>query len=368
MIPLINLKAQYQKHRSQILKKIDQLCLKSDFILGESLEIFEKNLAKQFNYQNVIGCASGTDALILALMALGIKKGDEVITTSHTWASTVLAILKIGAKPVLVDIEPGFFNIDASQIQKKITSKTKAIIAVHLYGHPADMDELEKIAHQHQLFLIEDAAQAIGAKVGKKFIGELGDIGCLSFYPGKNLGAYGDGGALICANTKWAQKLKRLRNYGQKKRYHLFELGINSRLDSMQAVILNEKLKMLKKDTKKRQKKALIYQAELGDCGFILPQIKQNYQSVFHCYVIQTKKRNKLLNYLHQKGISAQIHYPIPVYRQKAFLKLNLNPKDFPQTEKITKKILSLPLCPYLSENNQATVIQTLKKFKKLFL
>jgi len=333
--------------------------------LGEELERFEDEFSKYMGTKCAIGVNSGSDALFLALQALGIGKGDEVITVSHTFISTVDAIARNGAKPVFVDIDPKIYCIDVTKIEEKITKKTKALLPVHLYGHPAEMDAIIKIAKKHNLPVIEDACQAHGAEYRGKKVGNIGDIGCFSFYPVKNLGAYGDGGMVVTNNSELARKLRMLRNYGQPKKYYHDFIGVNSRLDEMQAAILRVKLKNLDNWNSSRRRFAHIYDMLLKDADVVIPVEKGYAKHVYHLYVIRHKNRDRLQQHLSKNGVQTQIHYPIAVHRQKAYLNLGLRAK-LPITEKISGEILSLPMHPFLKEDEIRTIAQCIRKCRQL--
>ena len=333
--------------------------------MGEELERFEDEFSKYMGTKCAIGVNSGSDALFLALQALGIGKGDEVITVSHTFISTVDAIARNGAKPVFVDIDPKIYCIDVTKIEEKITKKTKALLPVHLYGHPAEMDAIIKIAKKHNLPVIEDACQAHGAEYRGKKVGNIGDIGCFSFYPVKNLGAYGDGGMVVTNNSELARKLRMLRNYGQPKKYYHDFIGVNSRLDEMQAAILRVKLKNLDNWNSSRRRFAHIYDMLLKDADVVIPVEKGYAKHVYHLYVIRHKNRDRLQQHLSKNGVQTQIHYPIAVHRQKAYLNLGLRAK-LPITEKISGEILSLPMHPFLKEDEIRTIAQCIRKCRQL--
>lgn len=363
MIPFIDLKREYAEIGEEIDKAIQRVLDKQWFLLGEELEKFEQEFSNYIVVKHAIGVQSGSDALFLAIKALGIGSGNEVITVSHTFISTVDAIVRNGAKPVFVDIDPETYTMDVSQIEDKITKKTKAIIPVHLYGHPVDMDPIMEIAKKYKLFVIEDACQAHGAEYKGKKVGSIGDLGCFSFYPSKNLGAYGDGGMIVTNDEELSKKLSMLRNYGQSKKYYHDFIGVNSRLDEIQAAILRVKLKHLDEWNEKRKSIAKLYNELLKDSNVILP-IEKNYaKHVYHLYVIRSKNRDKLQQYLLEKGIQTQIHYPVPVHRQKAYLNLGYN-VNLPVTEKISNEILSLPMYPWMKEEEVVNIAEVIKAFK----
>ncbi len=350
-IPFVNLKKQYFALKKDIDKTINKIITQSAFIGGEEVDIFEKNFAQKIGVKHCISVANGTDALFIALKTLNIKHNDEVITVANSWISTSETIGLTGATPVFIDIEEDFFNIDTSKIEEKITEKTKAIIPVHLYGQPANIEKIKQIAQKHNLYLIEDCAQAHFAKFNNKFVGTFGDIATFSFYPGKNLGAYGDAGAIVTNNDDYATKIKMFARHGALvKHQHIIE-GINSRLDAIQAAVLNVKLPHIDDWNQKRQNNALYYNQLLKNCKKInIPKIRDKAKHIFHLYVIRTEKRDELQKYLKENGISTAIHYPTPLPLQKAYEYLNYTPQDIPVASKYSKQILSLPMFPELTK------------------
>lgn len=363
-ISFVDLKKEKDFFNGQIEKKIMGVINKGNFVLGNEVGKFEKNFAKYLGVKHVLGVANGTDALILSLKALGIGKDDEVIVPAYTFIATALAVSNNGATPVFVDVDEKTHNIDPKEIEKKITKKTKAIIPVHLYGNPAMLDEILKIAKKHNLFVIEDAAQAHGAVFKGKKVGSFGDLACFSFYPSKNLGAYGDGGAIATNDVKLARKINLLRNYGQEKKYYSLTQGFNSRLDEVQAAILLIKLKHLDKFNDKRRQIALLYKEELG--GIVeIPTETENGESVFHLFTLQVPKRDALIEKLKKIGIISLIHYPIPLHLQKVYSYLNYKKGDFPISEKIAKTTLSLPMHPFLEKSQVNYVVNVVKLFLK---
>lgn len=364
MIRFLNLKERYFVNKKEIDYVISHVLKSGWFILGKELDRFEDNFAKYLDIKYVIGVNSGTDAIFLALKALGIGLGDEIITIANTATPTISAIRMAGAIPVFVDIDESNFNINPDLIEKKITSKTKAILPVHLYGYPADMQKIIKIARNNRLKVVEDAAQAQGATYKNKLVGTIGDIGCFSFYPTKNLGAFGDAGALVTKNKKLAEAIRQLRNYGEVSKYNNIREGVNSRLDEMQAAILNWGLKKLRLWNKKREILAKFYLNELRDLPIVLPpdSYKGN-GSVWHLFVIRCKERDKLKNYLKNSGIETALHYPKPIFEQTAYRFLGYCGKDLPVTKKVMSEILSLPLYPELSKNEVMQVCRAIKLF-----
>jgi len=359
MILCSNPALQYLSYKKQINAAIKQVLQSGWFILGNEVKAFEEEFAKYIGVNFAKGTGSGTDAIMLALKALQIGAGDEVITVSQTAVATVAAIEMAGAKPVMVDIEEDFYTIAPEKIEAAITPKTKAVVAVHLYGQPADLNAILKITKKHKLKLIEDCAQAHGAIYKNKRAGSIGDVGCFSFYPTKNLGALGDGGMVVTNDAKLAEKVEMLRQYGWKKRYISEFAGVNSRLDELQAAILRVKLAHLDDDNAKRNHIAQMYDKQLGQTEIIIPKKRQNCSHVYHLYVIRAKKRDQLLEHLKQQGIAAAVHYPMPVHLQPAYN----HRQKLPVTEKIAKEILSLPMYPELTEKQTQKIINAVKEF-----
>lgn len=361
-IPFNDLSRQYKSIEKQLSRALKNVLNSGWFILGKNVELFEKEFASYIGRYYGIGVASGTDALFLSLLACGIKKGDEVITVPNTAIPTIAAISATGATPVLVDVNQ-FFTIDTAKIEEKITRRTKAIMPVHLYGQPCQMKPIIEIAKKHNLIIIEDCAQAHGAEYkGRKV--PFGDIGCFSFYPTKNLGAYGDGGIIVTDNANLSQKLKLLRNYGETERFTHVIKGYNSRLDEIQAAILRAKLKYLNTWNIKRRKIAELYNNSIS--GLVsVPEVDKYNKHVYHLYVIKTEKRNKLKNFLYSNGIGTNIQYPIPVHLQKGYADLWYKKGDFPDCERYSKQILSLPIFPELNEKEINYICKIIRKFFK---
>lgn len=361
-VPFGDLKIHYQAYKPAILGAINRVLESGHFVLGTELETFENNFARFLGADYVAGCASGTEAIYLALAACHIGQGDEVLVVAHTAVPTISAVSMTGARPVFVDIEPNTCLMDTNDLDAKITTKTKAIIPVHLYGQMVGMEAILKTAAKHKLFVIEDVAQATGARYRGAIAGTLGDFGAFSFYPSKNLGAFGDGGA-ICTNNKdnW-QKLLMIRNYGQSKRYHHDFIGINSRLDEIQAAILSAQLPHLSEWNERRIAIAKRYTSALSDI-VQTPIVKDDCDHVFHLYVIQVDDRDNLQQYLLEKGIHSLIHYPIPAHLQKAYSYLGYKAGDLPSTERVAGRILSLPMYPELTNDQIDLVIGTIKDF-----
>ncbi len=378
-IPLLDLKTQYKSIGKEIDSAIKRVLKSAQFILGPEVEALEKEIGRYCGVKFAIGVASGTDALILSLMAYDIGPGDEVITVPFTFAATVEAIVLRGAKPVFVDIDLETYNIEVEKIEEKITKKTKAIIPVHLYGQPADMTPILKIARRYNLKVIEDAAQAIGAEYftglkkkkykaknqkeqrGWKKIGGIGDIGCLSFFPSKNLGGYGDGGMVLTNNKEVAAKIRMLHQHGSVIKYNHSLVGCNSRLDALQAAILRVKLRYLDEWIDKRIKIAQIYNDLLKDVEVVIPCVNKGLKHVYNQYTIRIKKRDRLKQLLENEGIFTAIHYPTPLHLQKAFGFLGYKKGDFPQSEQAAKEVLSLPMYPELDKRQLKVISETIK-------
>ncbi len=358
-------KTHYQKYKTEIDQAVTRVLESGHFILGSELESFEKDFAAAHGGGYSIGCASGTEAIYLALAACGVTDGDEVIVVAHTAVPTISAISMTGAKPVFVDIDPNTYLMDVAKVEALITPRTKAIIPVHLYGQMVDMQALLKISAKHKIPVIEDVAQATGASYKGALAGTLGEFSAFSFYPSKNIGAFGDGGAVFTKNKEQFEKLLMLRNYGQSKRYHHDIVGINSRLDEIQAAILQCRLPYLKEWNNRRQVIAARYNNGLSSLSSFLktPAVHPDNEHVFHLYVVQIEERDILQNYLLDKGIQTLIHYPIPAHMQKAYSYLGYKKGSLPTTEHIASRILSLPMYPELTDEQIDLVIDSIHKF-----
>ncbi|MEW6586940.1 MAG: DegT/DnrJ/EryC1/StrS family aminotransferase [Nitrospirota bacterium] len=350
MVPMVDLEKQFREIRDEVFAALEEILDSSHYILGEKVADFEKKVAVYHGVKEGVGVASCTDALHLALDGLGIGEGDEVITTPFTFFATVEAILYTGALPVFVDIDPATFTIDVDQIESHITGRTRAILPVHLFGHPADMERIVKIARKHGLKVIEDCAQSFGANVNGRKTGSFGDAGCFSFYPSKNLGAYGDGGLIVTDNTKTAGRIRELRNHGSRGSYVHRRVGFNSRLDEMQAGILLVKFKRIDEYNRRRRKNASLYSELLSDC-VKCPEEKAGDCHVYHQYTIRSKKRNEIQLKLRERGVSSVVYYPVPLHLQEALKFLGYQRGDFPASEKAAKEVLSLPMYPELEED-----------------
>ncbi len=361
----LDLTKQYNNIKQEIDQAVHNVLDSGVFIGGEEVKQLEKEMADFCESKQAISVNSGTDALFLSLMALGVKSGDEVITTPFTFIATAEVIVNLGAKPVFVDIEPATFNIDPAKIENKITDKTKAIIIVHLFGQMVDMDKITEMAKKHNLFVIEDAAQAIGAQYKGKKAGSFGDVGCFSFFPTKNLGCFGDGGAITTSNQELADKIRLIKNHGSspKEKYLNLVSGVNSRLDSIQAAILRVKLKYLNDWNKQRKQNALYYNQELKGVGDItVPVIAQEREHIFHQYTIKTKQRDALKDFLKEKDIPAMVYYLLCLHLQPAFKYLGYKQGDFPEAEKASEQVLSLPIYAELTAEERKEVVETIKK------
>ncbi len=350
-IPFVDLGSQYKQVKLQVFRHLDRLCKRGNFILGEELDRFEQEFAEYCQVRYAIGLASGTDALFLGLLSLGIGKDDEVIVPVFTFIATALAVSHAGAKPVFVDIDEHTYNIDIDKIKRAITRRTRAIIPVHLFGQPVDMQPIIKIADRYGLRVIEDAAQAHGAeyKPMLRRVGSMGDIGCFSFYPTKNLGCFGDGGMIVTNNKKIYRHLRILRDSGRVSRYIHGIKGYNSRLDTLQAVILRSKLRYLDRWNKMRRRNAGLYTDLLkGNRNLICPQEASYARHVYHIYALQIKKRDRVVSYLKREGINVFIHYPLPLHLQRAYKDLGYKRGDFSVAERVAHRIVSLPMHPFL--------------------
>jgi dTDP-4-amino-4,6-dideoxygalactose transaminase len=350
MIPFVDLKAQYLSIKDEIDAAVINVLESTQFVLGSEVAALEAEFAEYCNATHGIAVNTGTSALHVALLAAGIGPGDEVITVPFTFVATVAAIVYTGATPVFVDIDPVSYTIDVTQIEAAITERTKAILPVHLYGQPADMDPILEIAQRHQLVVIEDAAQAHRAEYKGQRVGSIGDIGCFSFYPGKNLGAYGEGGMVTTNNPEYDRVMRMLRDWGQEKRYHHVLKGYNYRMDGVQGAILRVKLRYLDQWTEARRSHAALYDTLLADSGVKTPAVMPYSYHVYHVYVVRSHHRPALQQKLQDQGIQTGIHYPIPVHLQPAYADLGYKAGDFPQAEAVANEVLSLPMYPELSE------------------
>jgi dTDP-4-amino-4,6-dideoxygalactose transaminase len=360
-VPFVDLPAQYPAIAPEISEAIAKVIHNADFILGSEVGLFEEEFAAYCEAKYAVGVDSGTSALELALRAYDVGPGDEVITAANTFIASALAISHAGAKPVLVDVDPYTYTIDVAGIARAINARTKAILPVHLYGHPAHMDPIRELADKFGLVVIEDACQAHGARYKGKRAGSLGHAAAFSFYPGKNLGAFGDGGMIVTNDHEIAKRLEMLRNYGQKEKYHHQFRGYNRRLDTLQAAILRVKLKYLEKWNAARRWNAKLYQENLEGAGVVTPTEATGAESVWHLYVIRTESRDMLREGLVSKGINPGIHYPIPIHLQPAYKDLGYKRGDFPITEAHAQRILSLPMYAELTPESIQYVAQSIQ-------
>ncbi len=354
-INFINLQSQYQQYKEEIDKEVHDVLDTSAYIMGKKVSDLENNLSKFVGVKHSIACSSGTDALILALMAIDIQPGDEIITTPFTFIATAESIAFLGAIPVFIDVDEKTFNMNPSLIEEKITSKTKAIIPVSLFGQISDMDKINNIAKKYNLQVIEDAAQSFGAEYNTKKSCNLSDLACTSFFPAKPLGCYGDGGAVFTNNDKLAEKIRVILNHGQTKRYIHSHIGINGRLDAIQAGVLNIKLKYYDEELNKRQEIATRYNTELKNV--ITPYVEKNNISVWAQYCILVEDREKILNKCSSLNIPTGVYYPIPLHLQEVFNYLGYKEGDFPITEKLSKSIMALPMSAFLTKEEQNYII-----------
>lgn len=370
-IKMVDLQGQYLRIKDEIDNAIQNVLMSTAFIQGPQVKSFADALSKYNHGAHVIPCANGTDALQIAMMALNLKIGDEVILPVHTYVATAEVIALLGLTPIFIDVDEKTFNVDPSQIKEKITAKTKAIVPVHLYGQCADMEPILKIAKENNLYVIEDLAQALGADYTfsdrtVKRAGNMGIIGSTSFFPSKNLGCYGDGGAIFTMDSSLAEKMKMISTHGQKVKYQHDIVGVNSRLDTLQAAILEVKLRYLDTYTRKRNEVANYYDEHLSDVSFIdLPTRAKNSSHVFHQYTIKTKgiDRDGFKKYLHDRGVPSMIYYHIPLHLQKAYRQDRFAEGSFPVTEKLSKTVLSLPIHTEMTEDELSYICQTIKSF-----
>ena len=362
-VPMVDLKIQYEAIHDEIMNAVQGVIQSTHFILGPQGKALEESIAAYHGVKHAIAVASGTDALHLALLAAGVKRGDEVITTPFTFIATAEAASYIGAVPVFVDIDPITYNIDISKIEAAITKKTKAIIPVHLYGAPVEMDGLMELAKKHGLKVIEDCAQSFGAEYRGKKTGAFGDIGCFSFFPSKNLGAYGDGGMVVTDDAKLAEHMHSLRNHGSRVRYYHDEIGYNSRLDEIQAAILRIKFKHIDEYNAKRRNNAFLYNKFLSGTAIQTPSEQDGTKHVFHQYTIRIKNRDAVKQKLDAGNVtSSMIYYPVPLHLQAAYKDLGMKPGSLPKAELAAQEVLSLPMYPELTEEQIRLVADAVKK------
>ncbi len=362
-IPILDLKAQYAAIKDEVMQAISEVCENQAFALGPAVAEFEENVAAYCNSKHAIGVSSGTDALLVSLMALDVKPGDEVITTPFSFFATAGCVVRVGARPVFVDVDPDFFNIDPAGIEEKITGKTRAIIPVHLFGQLAGMKAIMEIAQQKNLAVIEDAAQAIGASRDGIKAGNFGNCGCFSFYPTKNLGGFGDGGLVTTNTDVLADDIRTLRDHGQKPRYFYKVIGGNFRLDGIQGAVLNVKLKYLDDWNEKRGQNAALYDSLFAGSPVRTPAIDPGNVSIYHQYTITVPERDKLQKYLADNDIGSAVFYPKPLHLQDCFKELGCKEGDMPVAERLCKEVLSLPVYPELLPDEVEYVARTVLKF-----
>lgn len=362
-IPFVDLKAQHAAIAAEVEPVIQRLMTNADFILGEDVSAFEREFAEFCQAEQAVGLDSGMSALELGMRAMGIGPGDEVITPAHSFIASSSAISFTGATPVWVDVEPNTYNIDPLLVERAITKKTKAIMAVHLYGQPADMDSILAIAERHGLPVIEDACQSHGARYKGRRTGSIGAFGAFSFYPSKNLGAYGDAGALTTNDAQLAERVRMMRNYGQRAKYDHVFLAWNRRLDTLQAAVLRIKLRHLDVWNAARRRLASLYDEHLNDAGVWTPHVRPDVEHVYHLYVIQSEHRDSLQLELGGRGIGTGIHYPVPIHLQKAYQTLGHGVGSFPVAESAAKRVLSLPLFPEMAEEDVEVVASAVSAF-----
>lgn len=392
-IPLINLKKQYETIKTECDKKVLDILSSAQYIMGENVKAFEAEFAEYIEVRHSISVANGTDALVIALKALGIGQGDEVITSPFTFFATAESISAVGATLVFVDVRLDTFNIDATKIEEKITNKTKAIMPVHIFGQSADMDEINEIAKKHNLKVIEDACQAVGGEYKGRKTGTLGDIACFSFFPTKNLGCAGDGGMIVTNDDDLATICKALRTHGSGEcgkraynilnniteeveedkstdntvynplKYYNYLIGSNSRLDEIQAAILRVKLPLLNEWNNKRRGNAKFYNEKLKGTNLVTPYEDKNAKHVYHMYILQSEKREEMVNYLKERGISTGIYYPIPLHLQKAYADLGYKLGDIPNAEYLSKRTFAIPMFAELTKEEKEYIVQTIKEF-----
>jgi len=357
------LKAQFNEISDEIRVAIDAVLESQHFILGPAVADFEQAVASYCGVAHAVGVSSGTDAILASLMALGIGPGDEVITTPYTFFSTAGCISRLCARPVFVDTDPWTFNIAPEKIEGAVTEKTKAILPVHLFGQCAEMDPILEIARKHRLRVVEDAAQAIGAKYKGRDAGTMGDLGCFSFFPSKNLGGFGDGGMVVTDDPELAEKVRMLRAHGSKPKYYHSMIGGNFRLDALQAAILHVKLHHLESWTERRRRNGALYNELLAELPIMIPHIEQHNFSIYNQYVIRTGDRDRLRSFLKDKGVGTEIYYPLPLHMQKCYEHLGYRQGDFPEAEKAAADSLAIPIYPELTQEQQRYVVSQIRAF-----
>ncbi len=374
-IPLLDLHRQYQQIREEILAAVERVCASQQFVLGAEVDALEREMAAFTGASAAVGCASGTDALWLALLAAGVQPGDAVITTAFSFFASASAIVRAGARPVLVDVDPGTLNLDPERVKARLQAggsyKIRALLPVHLYGQCADMDRLQRIADEFQLSIIEDAAQAIGAKWRDRSAGSLGAVAAFSFYPTKNLSAYGEAGLVTTRDLNLAEHMRKLRNHGSPRRYHHEEVGWNCRMDAIQAAILRVKLPHVESWNQQRRQRAATYDRLLAAAGLVskkdspvrLLQTSPHAFHVFHQYVIRAHRRDELRKFLGDRKIGTEIYYPVPLHLQPCFAYLGYSAGDLPESERAAREVLALPMFPELTEAEQKCVVESIAEF-----
>lgn len=392
-IPLINLKKQYETIKEESDKKVLEILSSAQYIMGENVKEFEKEISEYLGVKHSISVGNGTDALVIALKALGIGEGDEVITTPYTFFATAESISLVGATPIFVDVDLNTYNIDPAKIEEKITDKTKAIMPVHIFGQPCDMDPINEIAKKHNLKVIEDACQAIGSEYRGQMLGNVSDIACFSFFPTKNLGCAGDGGMIVTNDDNLATICRALRTHGSGAdghkayniihnideeatedkgtdntvynplKYYNYLIGQNSRLDELQAAILRIKLRELDKWNNKRRENAKFYNEELKDTELVTPFEDENGKHVYHLYILQSEKRTELVNYLKENGIATGVYYPVPLHLQKAYKDLGYKERDLPNAEYLSNRTFAIPMFAELTDGEKEYIVEKLKEF-----
>ena len=365
-VPFLNLKVQYLEIKEEVNESIQDIMNTAIFAGGSYVDSFEKKFAEFCQCNHAIGVGSGTDALWVALLALGVGKDDEVITTPNTFIATVEAISFCGAKPVFVDVIEDTYSMDPELLEKAITPKTKVIIPVHIFGQMCDMDRIMEIAEKHNIYVLEDACQAHGSEYKGKRAGSIGYVGAFSFYPGKNLGAYGEAGAIVTNDNELVSNIKKFRDHGQRTKYYHDIIGWNARMDNIQAAVLNVKLNYIEKWNEQRRKNASLYSKKLaGIKGISIPFEAEYSKHVYHIYAIRAKNRDKLIEHLKNNDIGCGIHYPIPIHLQDAYKSLNIKEGMYPVSEKTANEFVSLPMFPELKEGDIDYVVDSIKEFYK---
>lgn len=368
-VALLDLARQYQPLRDEIAEAVSRVCESGRFVLGPDCDELESRLAEYCRVAHAVGCASGSDALLLALMACGVGPGDEVLMPSYTFFATASAAWRLGGRPVFVDIDPATYNLDASLLEAHITPQTRVILPVHLFGQCADMTAIDAFAKRHELYVVEDACQAIGAELSGRRAGSLGHVGCFSFYPTKNLGGFGDGGLMTTPDAELADRLRLLRGHGMRPRYYHSVVGINSRLDTLQAAVLNVKLAHLDAWTAARQTNADRYNGLFAECGLegvlSLPSVAPGCRHVWNQYVVRVPdgRRDALRAYLSERKIGTEIYYPVPLHLQKCFAELGYRPGSLPESERAAAETLALPIFPELTAEEQRVVVHAIAAF-----